>query len=311
MQERTLTIIRNPRARRATSEAALLAAAEPLRALGWHIEVQTTAAAGQATELAAEAARGGIEVVAAAGGDGTVHEAVNGLAASNTALAVIPCGTANVWAREAGVPLKVAAALRLIGEARRARVDLGRVEGAFGSRYFLLMCGIGLDAEVVRRVDARPRGKRYLGKAWYGLVGAPEVMRMRPAATQLLLDGVFMERPLLQAVIGNTRLYGGVMRLTSMARIDDGLLDLVVLSGTGSLHRGRLLSRAFRGGLHRRTGDGVDYVRATRIEVQSERPLPVQADGEYLADTPVTISVVPSALTVLLPRRPNVLLGGL
>jgi YegS/Rv2252/BmrU family lipid kinase len=281
----------------------------PLRARGWRVEIRTTAGPGEATKIAGEAARAGVDIVAAAGGDGTVHEIVNGLAGSDTALAVFPCGTANVWASEAAIPRDVRGAIEFICEARRARVDLGLIEGAFGRRYFLMMCGLGLDAHVVRRVGEGSTGKRRFGKLWYAAAGAGAMLRVRPVETALTVDGRRLERPLLQAVIGNTRLYGGVMRITSAARADDGLLDLCALSGAGRLRSSRLLLRALRGGLHRRTGDGVDYLRATRIAVEGA-PLPIQADGEYIGETPATVSVAPRALTVLLARRPNALLGG-
>ena len=309
----TLRIIRNPRARRSGAERELTAAAGRLHDAGWTVEVMTTSGPGSATELAAEAAARGIEVVAASGGDGTVHEVANGLACTETALAVIPSGTANIWAHEAFVPRDVVRAFEVIRAGRRARVDVGVVEGAFGRRYFLMMCGIGLDAEVVRRVGPGSAGKRRFGKAWYALVGARALLSARPTAVTLGLDGRELERPLLQAVAGNTRLYGGVMRLTSAARMDDGLLDVCVLSGDGRARQLGLLTGAMRGGLHRRAradaADGIDYLRGDHIEVRSADPLPVQADGEYLGETPVTLSVAPLALTVLLDWRPNVLLG--
>ena len=104
MLPRSLLIVRNPRARRAPSEAALREAAAPLRAKGVAIELRSTSAPGHAREIAAEAARDGVDLLVAAGGDGTIHEAINGLAGSDTALSAIPSGTANVWAREVGIP---------------------------------------------------------------------------------------------------------------------------------------------------------------------------------------------------------------
>jgi diacylglycerol kinase family enzyme len=207
------------------------------------------------------------------------------------------------------VPRDPRRAFKLIALARRARVDLGVVEGAFGRRYFLLMCGIGLDADVVRRVGSASRGKRRLGKAWYAVVGTRAFLSTRPADARLTIDGHTVERPVLQAVAGNTRLYGGVMRLTSDARIEDGKLDLCVFSGHGRGRQLALLTRAVRGHLDRHTGKGVNYVRHDHIELHSDPALPVQADGEYLGETPVTLSVAPRALTVLLAPRPNVLLG--
>lgn len=307
---RSLLVVRNPRARRAREERQLWAATELLRSSGWQVEIETTTAPGSATVLADAAAARGVEVVAAYGGDGTVNEVANGLAYSETALAVIPGGTADVWAREAFVPLDLERAFQLIPLARRARVDLGVVEGAFGRRYFLLMCGIGLDADVVRRVGRRSSGKRWLGKAWYGALGAEIVLRARPTEATFNLDGGdTLERPLLQLVAGNTQLYGGVMRLTSDARMDDGMLDLCAFSAGGRMGQLGLVVRALRGKLHRREADGIDYLRGNCFEVTAATPLPVQADGEYLGETPVKLSVAPRALTVLLAPRPNVLLG--
>lgn len=285
------------------------AAAVSLQEHGWALRVESTTHAGHATELAADAASAGIEVVAACGGDGTVNEVVQALAGTSTALAVIPSGTANVWAREAGVPLDVGRAISLIPSARAVAVDVGVVEGEFGARRFLLMCGIGLDAEVVRRVGGGSRGKRLLGKAWYGVVGARALSGWRSARCELVLDSVPTEERVFQVVAGNTRLYGGVLQLTSDARMDDGLLDVCVFSGRGRLALGRLLWRARRGELHARAGRGIEYLRGARIDIGSSRRLAVQADGEYVGETPVTLSVLPRSLTALIGTRPNALLG--
>ncbi|MFN8585170.1 MAG: YegS/Rv2252/BmrU family lipid kinase [Dehalococcoidia bacterium] len=312
MRPRSLLIIRNPRARHAPGEAALRAAAAPLQAHGWVLRVESTRHAGHATELAAEAAEAGIEVVAACGGDGTVHEVVQALGGTSTALAVLPAGTANVWAREAGVPLDIGRAMSLIPSARPAQVDVGVVEGDFGTRRFLLMCGIGLDADVVRRVGGGSRGKRLLGKVWYGVVGTRAMWGTRGVMSDVAVDAAPSTQPVLQLIAGNTRLYGGVLPLTSIARMDDGLLDVCLFMGRGRVDTLRLLWRAgvtARGRLHARTGGGIEYFRGERVVVTPRAPLAVQADGEYIGETPVTLSVLPRSLTVLVGTRPNALLG--
>ncbi|MGE0135388.1 MAG: diacylglycerol kinase family protein [Dehalococcoidia bacterium] len=309
MRPRSLLILRNPHARHAPSEGALEAAARPLREHGWAVRLESTRTAGEAITLATEAAEAGIDVVAACGGDGTVHEVVQALAGTRTALAVVPAGTANVWAREAGVPLDVARSISLIPSARAVRVDVGMVEGDFGQRRFLLMCGVGLDAGVVRRVEGHSRGKRILGKGWYGIVATRVLARARGVDCEVAMDGVATRRPLLQLVAGNTRLYGGVMRLTSLARMDDGLLDVCLFEGGGRRSLMRLLFAAARGDLAVRRSRGVDYLRGERVTVTGTRPLPIQADGEYVGETPATISVTPGDLTVLMGTRRNPLLG--
>ena len=321
----SLLIVRNPRARRAPSEAALREAAEPLHARGVAIELRSTSAPGHAREIAAEAARDGVELLVAAGGDGTIHEAVNGLAGSETALTAIPAGTANVWAREAGIPRNAGRALAWIEGARRIRIDLGRAEfedpaGERARRYFLLMCSTGLDAEAVRRIGVGGRAKRWLGPVPYALHGTERLLRARAVHTRIALEGsedAAIERSLLFAVAGNTRLYGGIARLTGDARADDGLLDLAAFCGGSLASRltlgarvvPRALGRGVRGPLAPLLGGSADYRRGATIRIEPEMPLAVQADGEYLGLTPLTLTVEPGALDVLVAPRPHALLG--
>ena len=315
---RSLLIVHNPAAGRAPAERALIEAAAPLRAAGAEVELRPTAGPGHARELAAAAARGGVDAVVAAGGDGTIHEVANGLAGSGAALAAVRGGTANVWAREAGAPRDPARALRLLATARRVRIDLGVAEPAGGpagggARRFLLMCSAGLDAETVRRVGEGGRAKRWFGRAWYALAGAERALRAPAVRARIRAGETAIERPLLLAVAGNTRLYGGVARLTGAARADDGLLDLAAFSARGPLGRLRTVARGLRGGLRGdlavRAGGGIDYLRAARIRIEPDRPLAVQADGEYLGETPLALGVEPRALDVLIAPGPNPLLA--
>src|SRR5262249_6756284 len=125
---------------------------------GLPTEICLTEGVGHARELAQEAVSAGMEMVIAAGGDGTVNEVVQALAGkTTTALGVLPMGTINVWAREMGIPLKTSQAREVLLRGMRRRVDLGRAN----SHYFLLMAGIGFDAEVVRR-----GGKSLLQRWW-------------------------------------------------------------------------------------------------------------------------------------------------
>lgn len=340
---RSALVIRNPAARRSPPPGALDAAAAPLRARGWRVTVVDSAAPGDVATLAARAAAAGVGVVAACGGDGTLHEAAGALAGTEAALTAVPAGTANVWAHEAGIPIDPTAALDLIPRARRVRVDLGvadlpgavaagdgRDEGNEGDegdgavqadghrRPFLLMCSFGLDAEVVRRVGSGGAGKARLGRAWYAAVGGWTALRWAPPPLTLRVedaDGGVHEHSgrVRLGVAGNTRLYGGVSRLASGARIDDGLLDLVTFEAAGPLGTARQLGRGLRGGLHRRAGGSIGYRRARRVEVHPSGPLPVQLDGEYAGTAspgaPLRLTVLPGALTVLMAPRPTPLLG--
>lgn len=307
---RTAVVIRNPRSRSAPSEDVVWREMrDHLVSDGWGVDIQTTQYAGHATELAARAARQGVEVIVACGGDGTINEVINGMMHTESSLAVLPAGTANVWGREAGIPLDIGGAARLIPRARRVRIDLGRIRsGERLDRRFLLMCGVGLDAEIVRTLHYNSRAKRIFGMATYVGVGAWVGTRFRPMETRIEVDDVHLEGPMLQLIAGNTRLYGGVTRLTAGALADDGLLDLCTFSGEGIGHRLMMTLRAVRGGLDARAGGGIDYVRGSRIKVETEWPLPVQIDGEYLCETPISLEVDSNAVNVLIAPEPNVLL---
>src|SRR6266496_514351 len=167
-------IIFNPTAGQAGSfEQDLLVAQDIWRQHGWHVDLQPTNGPGDGTRIAREAAAQGYHMVVAAGGDGTVNEVINGLAGSETALAVLPIGTVNVWVRELGLPLQPRAAAEALLHAQIRTIDLGRA----GDRYFLLMCGVGFDAAVTAEVRAHE--KRRFGALAYLLRAANLAGRFR------------------------------------------------------------------------------------------------------------------------------------
>jgi diacylglycerol kinase (ATP) len=270
---------------------------------GWTVDLLRTEYPGHAIELARCAATEGYDLVVACGGDGTLNEAVNGLAGSDTALGVLPLGTANVWAREIGLPLRLADAARALLDGEVHRVDLGYAEPldgtAFGrGRYFLMMAGIGFDAEVARAV--RPQEKRRWGMIAYVAAGIATALRFTGTRMTLQFDGQRMRRRVLLAVIGNTRLYGGLVEITHQALADDGMLDLCFFEGSGLLQK---IEHVVRVLLRRHTASPrVCYFRAREVVVRSRQPVPVQLDGDTYGQTPMRFCAVPQALSVLVPR---------
>ncbi|MFN8638455.1 MAG: diacylglycerol kinase family protein [Dehalococcoidia bacterium] len=288
---------------------------------GWTIDVRTTTARGEASNLARMAAAEGFGTVIACGGDGTLREVAEGLAGRegvagrDAALAVLPAGTANVWAREAGIPLDLAGALALVVRGRRVRIDTGLANG----HRFLLMCSAGLDATTVHALEGS-RAKRWFGRVAYAAAGIRNAALTPAVATTIELcteveEPLRLERDVLMAVVGNSRLFGLVARVTAEARVDDGLLDVCVLSAQaaggharGLSHRLGLAWTALRDGLPdaaARGRFGVDYGRATRVRIDSDLPLDVQADGDWIGTTPLEITIEPASLTVVVPWGPN------
>jgi YegS/Rv2252/BmrU family lipid kinase len=263
---------------------------------GLPTELALTERPGHAAELAREAANAGMDVVIAAGGDGTVNSVVQGLAGTRTALAVLPMGTINVWARETLIPLNTILAREVLISGVRRRVDLGRA----GGRYFLLMAGIGLDAEVARRVE-HSRLKRVGLKVVDYLATASRVGITHPSAkVWMRIDGKRQSVSALMVLVGNTRLYGGALTFAKQAVADDGWLDVVIVRSGGIPYRASVLIRA----LFRRAslGPRVRYERCHTVRFESHLRLPVQVDGEVIGTLPMTFTIARQALTVIVPR---------
>jgi YegS/Rv2252/BmrU family lipid kinase len=288
------TLIYNPLAGQANSlMEALFAAANVWIEHGWQITMQPTAAAGDGTSLARRAVANNEDMVIAAGGDGTINEVVNGLAGSSTVLATLPLGTMNVWARELKLPLQPRAAAETMLSWQARPIDLGRA----GERYFLLMAGIGFDAAITAGI--RTADKRRLGALAYVLLGLKLALRMRGTRARLVLDGKKVRGRVLMVVVGNTQLYGGVVRITQRASIDDGLLDVCVLKGnslwSGLLHAFAILRQ------RQSLSPEIEYYRARSVHIVSRPLLPVQVDGDSMGATPMTFEVVEGALQALMP----------
>lgn len=291
---RQAAVIVNPVAHNLPKRGRLEEADRWLRERGWEVQWLESGRPGETTGLAAKAAQRRLPLLFVCGGDGSLNEAANGLAGSETALAMIPAGTVNIWARETGIPSKPLAAVRTAVEGERRRVDLGKA----GRRYFLLMAGYGLDGAVSRRVSPALKGR--LGAAAYVLAGVRESLSYRGSPLTLRLDGEEQRAEVLMLVAGNTRNYAGLVQVTPEARVDDGLLDVCIYEGRGVadivLHVLRTVLRR-----HRRSKK-VRYRQVRRLELGWEQPLPVQLDGDAYEESPAEVMVVPSALWVAVPK---------
>lgn len=285
-------VVRNPASRRRLSAARLGEALDEARAAGWQVDVVETARDGEGTMLARRARDDGADVIIVDGGDGTINEVVNGIAGSRVALAALAGGTANVWAGEIGTSRDTRRAIRDIVGGVRRRVDLGRANG----RYFLLMAGIGFDAAIVPRVP--PRLKRWFGRVAYVLTGVITGFTTRPADARVVVDDAPADTSIYWMLVANTRSYGGLARITYRARIDDGQFDVAVMHRGGAFH---LLVDGVRllFGRHDRSPN-VDYRQAMSVEIATPG-LPVQVDGELLGTTPMTFTIEPGALDVIVP----------
>ena len=303
-------IICNPAAGPHSCAEEIHSVAKFLEGQGCQIDaVEETNGRGDATTYARRAAINGYDTVFLAGGDGSIAETVDGLVGFETALAVLPGGSGNVFARQLNLPvpgsiyprpLLESARLLLAGQVRR--VDVGRIAplgSASPARHFLCWGGVGFDAQVNRNVAADPERKRRLGQMATIITSFLTLRDFAGTSAKVRIDGSRVSRRMVMLVANNIQLYGIIMRMAQHAVIDDGLLDIVCFQGTGP---GRTLLHALRVLLNRHIADPkVDFFRACRVEVVTTRPLPVHVDGDYIGHTPVVIEIVPKSLSLLAP----------
>jgi diacylglycerol kinase (ATP) len=271
---------------------------------GWPAALHLTQRPGEATELARQARDEGLDSVFVVGGDGTINEVINGLAESQVALGVLPGGTGNVWARELGLPTRsprhwspLVDSVKALVPGTLRRIDLGKANG----RYFLQWSGVGLDAEVSYAMEPRTRRQKRLGALGYIVAGLVVATTMAGVRTRIFIDDQRIYRRSILVVISNSQLYGGVVRIATDARLDDGLLDVNVFAGTGT---GSVIRTALGviTGLHVRDPRHSFYLGRS-IQIQTDKPMAVHVDGEPFGTTPLECEVVPGALSILIPQH--------
>ncbi|MFH1066615.1 MAG: diacylglycerol kinase family protein [bacterium] len=256
------------------------------------IFVERTQKPHDARLFAKRAAGRGFFKIIAAGGDGTINEVVNGLAAfPDVCLGVLPMGTGNVLARELGIPNKMEDALAVIRQGRVKRIDVGLA----GTRRFVQLAGVGLDAEVVRQTEASV--KKNFGPLGY-VFTLIQIAGRKPPRLEIR-DAQGEERTGAFALVGNGFLYGGKFQVFPSASMTDGLLDVCVFKRQSHLDIIRY-TLGFLRQTHTRFSD-VEYFQTSRLWITSNEKTPVEVDGESHGYAPVDFSIKKRALKVIVP----------
>jgi diacylglycerol kinase (ATP) len=317
MRQKRATIIYNPMSGRPGRRA------EDVRMMigllcDHQIEAQVSATAGpdDASKLAREAVAAGADIIISYGGDGTLNEVIQGVAGSQTALAVWPGGTSNVVARDLGVPFSIRELADMITASKTQRIALGlakRGDGGTGrvgeagtnspsprlpvshSRYFVMMAGIGLDASIARGVNKKL--KRRTGEFAYWLSGIRHLFLWRAEPFTIEVDGTSYKGAF--ALIGNGKGYGGGMMMTPGARLEEPWFEIYILPPlANNFSYLRALGACMRG---KPEVAGVSLIRGKHIKANSAHEPWVEADGEIIGPLPMTFEIVPDALSVIVP----------
>lgn len=297
MTIRKATLISNPKTGRyASRRRPIQEVASKLESLGITVDLRLTSGPGEATQIAARAARNGSSEIIVAGGDGTINEAIQGLAGTKARLAIIPRGTGNVLARELGLPLDEAQAIAVAAKGNSRKIYLGLAidETTNERRHFVLMAGIGLDASVVRRVQ--PSLKKRIGKGAFWISGLSHLATWNLRPFTLEIDGV--EYRATFATVGKAPTYGGDLAITPGARLDQRDFEICMIQTTSRLRYLHLLSHALRDGMPR-DNPKVQFVKATTVKARGDAP--VQVDGELIGHLPMRFEIAPHSLEVVVP----------
>ncbi|OGY85129.1 MAG: hypothetical protein A3F54_04350 [Candidatus Kerfeldbacteria bacterium RIFCSPHIGHO2_12_FULL_48_17] len=232
------------------------------------------------------------DVVVAAGGDGTLNEVLNGVIdKKDIRLGVLGFGTTNVFAQELGIPKDLEAAARVILRQKTQLFDVGKAN----DRFFILWCGVGIDAHVIGKVE--PWLKKILGPTAFVLTGFIETFSYTPQKLRVRFDGGEIKEGYF-AIVSNTKLYGGRL-LFPDARFDDGLFNVVLVYKKDVL---TFLMNYFRvSNDSKPQWQDAGVFAAKRIEISAEVPVATQVDGELYATTPVNISMHRRKIPIFVP----------
>lgn len=306
---RNAVIIHNPVAggrRRGRRARQLEQARKILAYAGIETELQATTGIGTATGMARQAVEERRQLVIICGGDGTVNEAVNGLAGSQVPLAVLPAGTANVLAKELGIPRDIPRAAEWVLQGRLARIALGVASSLYKPvlrRFFLCVAGAGADGVMVYSVNSALKRRAGILAYWFEAlrqIFLYDFPRFRASANGRELEATLV-------IVGRTKHYGGPFRVTTGADLFEERFELAACTTRSGLRYLTYVPIIWLGRL-RRMRD-VHFWKATtlRCEPLDDRPIYAQIDGEVAGRLPIEFGIEPNALTLVVPREKSLL----
>jgi len=289
---RTIALLTNPTSGKGRGRRTAAIALPRLTEAGFDVQQLAGRDADEALDLARKAVADGVENLVVVGGDGMVHVAVQALACTGTNLGVIPAGTGNDVARYLGIPrADTQLAADVVVGSRVRTIDLARTSGT----YFVTVLASGFDSKVNERANAMswPRGQ-----SRYSLATLAELRVFEPLPYVIELDGVERRLDAMLVAVGNGESFGGGLRITHGASLDDGLLDVVIIGPMSKARLVRVYPMLFSG---KHVGiPEYEHHRVRSVTVAAPG-ISAYADGERIGALPLTVDVVPRALRVLVP----------
>ena len=290
MSQRALLLV-NRHARHGQNR--ITEAIEQLKKLGFDLQEESMDNPQQLPELIRRY-QNRVDLVIIGGGDGTLNAAADALVETQLPLGILPLGTANDLARTLEIPDSLPEACKIIAQGQLRRIDLGWVNG----KHFFNVASMGLSVQITERLTKET--KRRWGVFAYAITALQALWKARPFRAEIRIEGESIRVKTVQIAVGNGRYYGGGMAVAHDATIDDRRLDLYSLE---LKHWWQIIALlpAMRGGRHT-DFPGVRALRGQEIQVYTNKPRPINTDGEITTHTPADFRVIPQALAVLVPQ---------
>ncbi|WP_434121730.1 diacylglycerol kinase [Salinicoccus roseus] len=272
---KTARIIYNPTSGREAFKESLAEVLERLEVGGYITSTHATTCAGDATQAAAKACDLGFDLIVAAGGDGTVNEVVNGMAAfdERPALGIIPMGTVNDFAKALHIPPTIDEAVEMIVSGRSARIDIGRMN----SKYFINIAGGGKITEV--SYEAPSKLKSIIGPLAYYVKGIEMLPKIRSTNVKIEYDDNVFEGKVMLFMLGLTNSIGGFEKLVPDARLNDGKFTLIIVEEASLAEIGHIMTLATRG--EHLKHPKVHFFKAEEVDISSFEEVHLNLDGEF------------------------------
>jgi YegS/Rv2252/BmrU family lipid kinase len=291
-------VVMNPVAGSTDADTVQEKIAEFCQQQGWECDIHSTCPEDDIRKLVREALAGGVDLVIASGGDGTVSAVVTGMASSGKPMGILPAGTGNMLARDLKIPLDLEEALALLrGPHKVQKIDAAKL----GAEFYVLNVSVGLSSLVMRKTERKD--KRRFGMLAYLWHGIKPVMKPDMHRFQMKVDGIEYRFSASEVMVTNTKLLG-LDVASDEVNVDpsDGVLDLFVVSASTTADYVKVFSNFIVA--QRPNGQApLRYMRVKdHISIESEFPLPVQADGEEIGVTPLEMKLVPGALRIIVPE---------
>jgi YegS/Rv2252/BmrU family lipid kinase len=291
-----LFVVLNPVAGRSHATEVRQALARHFDPASWQVTIHETKADEPVDAAVRASVDRGVDMVVAAGGDGTLSAVVDGLANSNVPLGILPTGTTNVVAQELNIPLNLDKACQLLaGEHKLRAIDALQ----FGQQFYVLSVGIGLDALAMQTTSQQD--KRRYGKLAYVWGIIKLVMGIQPHAFTIVADGQKRRVKAADVLLTNVSTVTGPLRWGPHIAPDDGQIDIVIMRARNLIDILGVIYDILVPGRPRRNRNLRYWSARNSILVFSEQPLPVQGDGDLLGNSPVEVQIWPGLVQMIVP----------